>query len=113
MSDRNTRLNKRYRDEGWGHITDAALGIAPVDVESQARSVASYAADEIERLRHDIERYIAITSDQADEIERLRAELEIARDAIDFAHSEGFEWPSNPIAAMNVARSGSATQEGA
>ena len=40
-----------------------------------------------------------------DRIEALEAELEIARDAIDFAHSEGFEWPSDPIAAMNAAMS--------
>ncbi len=75
MSDRNTRLNKLYRDEGWGHITDDALGIAPVDVESQARSVASYAAEEIEHLRHDIERYIAIASEKDDEIDRLQARV--------------------------------------
>ena len=44
-------------------------------------------------------------------IEALETELEIARDAIDFAHSEGFEWPSDPIAAMNAALSENETSE--
>ena len=34
---------------------------------------------EIERLRHDIERHIAIASEHATECERLRAELDVAR----------------------------------
>ena len=34
---------------------------------------------EIERLRHDIERHIAIASEHATECERLRAELAVAR----------------------------------
>ena len=37
---------------------------------------------EIERLRHDIERHIAIASEHATECERLRAELAEANDYI-------------------------------
>lgn len=42
-----TDLDEKYRAEGWGKITDAALGIAPSAVESQARGVARYAAQRI------------------------------------------------------------------
>lgn len=38
-----TQLNARYREEGWGNITDEALGIDPADVEMQARTVARWA----------------------------------------------------------------------
>ena len=44
------RLNALYREEGWGKVSDAALGIEPYDVESQARRVAEWAHNEIERL---------------------------------------------------------------
>jgi len=44
-------LNATYRQEGWGRITDQALGIAPEDVESQARAVARWAFDEMARLK--------------------------------------------------------------
>lgn len=42
-------LNAMYREEGWGRITDAALGIEPEHVESQAREVARWAADALEK----------------------------------------------------------------
>lgn len=40
--ERNATLDARYREEGWGLITDAVFQgrIAPTDVESQAREVA-------------------------------------------------------------------------
>jgi len=37
------QLNQLYRDQGWGRLAEAALGIEPYDVESQARRVAQYA----------------------------------------------------------------------
>ena len=40
------------------------------------------AVREIERLRHDIERHIAIASEHATECERLRAELELHKGAL-------------------------------
>jgi hypothetical protein len=46
-----THADKLYRDEGWQIITDAALGIPPTDVESQARTVARWSHEEITRLR--------------------------------------------------------------
>ena len=49
------RLNARYRDAGWGHLTDAALGIAPCDVESQARRVAEWAHERIAALEAELE----------------------------------------------------------
>jgi hypothetical protein len=36
-------IDEECREEGWGRITDKALGIPPSDVESQARSVARWA----------------------------------------------------------------------
>lgn len=45
-----TDINERYRDEGWGKVTDKSLGISPENVESQARTVASWAHGELERL---------------------------------------------------------------
>lgn len=39
------------------------------------------AADEIERLQHDIERHIAICGTQEQEIERLTRELDVQRDS--------------------------------
>lgn len=48
-------LNKRYREEGWGQITDKALHILPENVESQARTVARWAWDEIQKLTAKIE----------------------------------------------------------
>lgn len=56
-------LNDRYRQEGWGRITDEALGIPPQNVEASARSVARWAHDRIEA--------------QAAEIERLRKSLNV------------------------------------
>lgn len=44
------RVNAMAREEGWGTVTDAALGILPEDVESQARVVARWAAARIEEL---------------------------------------------------------------
>ena len=35
---------------------------------------------------------------QAAEIKRLRASQERLKSAIEFAHSEGFQWPSDPMA---------------
>ena len=40
-------LNQRYRDAGWGLVTDKALRIDPANVESVAREVAQWAYDEI------------------------------------------------------------------
>ena len=44
-------LNALYRAEGWGLITDKALGIEPIHVESQARRVAEWAFHEITQLQ--------------------------------------------------------------
>lgn len=51
------RLDENYREEGWGRVTDAALGgcVRPADVEAQARIVARFAHAELEKLRHRIE----------------------------------------------------------
>lgn len=49
------QLDARYRDAGWGHLTDAALGIAPCDVESQARRVAEWAYERIAALEAELE----------------------------------------------------------
>lgn len=60
---------------------------------------------EIERLRHDIERHIAIASDLATENERLRAELAECIVAL--------EKIANPISAMKRALPVGATLNGA
>ena len=54
MVDR-AKLNGMYNDEGWGELATTALGLEPVDVESQARTVARYAADRIEELEEEVE----------------------------------------------------------
>lgn len=36
------------------------------------------------------------------EIERLRASQERLKSAIEFAHSEGFQWPSDPMAEFAI-----------
>ncbi len=42
-------LDRSYRNDGWGRITDKALQIAPSDVESQARRVAEWAHDQLQQ----------------------------------------------------------------
>lgn len=51
-------LNVHYREEGWGRITDAALGIDPVNVETQARLIAQWAAAHIDQLTARIEELV-------------------------------------------------------
>jgi len=48
LAARDTALDATYREEGWGLITDKAFvgRLRPLDVESQARTVARYAYDE-------------------------------------------------------------------
>lgn len=54
------------------------------------------------RLREQSEWYSdghgPLHKEAADEIERLRASQERLKSAIEFAHSEGFQWPSDPMA---------------
>ena len=38
------------------------------------------------------------------EVERLRASQERLKSAIEYAHSEGFQWPSDPMAEFSHAR---------
>lgn len=67
-------LDERFRAEGWGLITDQALGIAPADVESQAREVARWAHQKIASL----------------EAENARLREQVARDEGDAATMRGF-----------------------
>lgn len=46
-------LNEQYRAEGWGRLAEAALGIKPSDVESQARTVARAWHDSVKMLMPD------------------------------------------------------------
>jgi hypothetical protein len=57
-----------------------------------------YCGAEIERLRERCEAYKGQVRAGADEIERMRASQERLKSAIEFAHSEGFQWPSDPMA---------------
>lgn len=77
-----TDLNKLYREEGWGRITDAALGIDPKDVESCARTVARWAHNTIARLQIEREAHAALAEQNAesylkakDTIDHLQREL--------------------------------------
>jgi hypothetical protein len=45
------KLNASYRADGWPTLTDVALRIEPIYVESQARAVAEYALGEIQGLQ--------------------------------------------------------------
>jgi hypothetical protein len=40
-----------------------------------------------------------VCAEAANEIERLRAENQQLREAVEFAHAAGFQWPSDPIPA--------------
>lgn len=60
----------------------------PVELGSP---IAILSPAEIEANRQREERYL-------DEIERLQASQERLKSAIEFAHSEGFQWPSDPMA---------------
>lgn len=53
-SERFPRVNAMAREDGWGIVTDAALGILPEDVESQARVVARWAAARIKELEAEV-----------------------------------------------------------
>jgi hypothetical protein len=70
-----TQLNDKYRAEGWGKITDEALGIEPADVEMQARTVARWAYEEIKRLRAENERLRAEQQKAAAYAENLAVSL--------------------------------------
>lgn len=62
MRDAYTVINQWYYDEGWGQLAKDALGIEPLDVESQARRVARYAAAriaELEAAMNDIGRHFS------------------------------------------------------
>ena len=57
----------------------------------QPKTEREHAAErEIERLRHDIERHIAIASEYATECERLRAELAECREAAVYLFNCGY-----------------------
>ena len=47
--ERDAILNERYREEGWGLITDKVWEgrVAPIDVESRARDVARWAYEQV------------------------------------------------------------------
>jgi hypothetical protein len=75
MKENNAQLNNKYRVEGWGRVTDLALGIEPADVEMQARTVARWAYTEIERLRDNLEKMRLTAETFAAEVERLRAQV--------------------------------------
>jgi len=78
QEERDARLDARYREEGWGLITDQVFGgrLRPLNVESQARDVARWA---YELSKQTSER---ITKQDTDLI-RLEKELE------DMSHYSG------------------------
>lgn len=53
------KLDRRYREAGWGLITDAALGIPPHRVESQARMVADFATELAGSLQELLDLHVA------------------------------------------------------
>lgn len=58
--------------------------------------------EEIERLTERCAAYKGQVEAGSHEIKRLRASQERLKSAIEFAHSEGFEWPSDPMAEFVV-----------
>jgi hypothetical protein len=51
QKEQDDKLNASYRADGWPTLTDVALRIEPIYVESQARAVAEYAWGEIKGLQ--------------------------------------------------------------
>lgn len=56
-------------------------------------------SDILDKLRDGVSRPVSMLEREsyAKEIERLRAENGRLRGAIEFAHANGFEWPSDPL----------------
>ena len=50
----------------------------------------------VETIPHPTGRFV-LSGDAALEINQLKAKLSAAIVAIEFAHSEGFEWPTDPM----------------
>lgn len=85
-------LDERYREEGWGKITDQVFGgrVRPQDVESMAREVARWAYD-LEQTTHALQKTAEAHARllpkyhgtraalELERIARKRAELEAAR----------------------------------
>jgi hypothetical protein len=102
-------LDARYREEGWGLITDQVFNgrLRPINVESQARDVARWAYEQVRlmterisrqdtdliRLEKDLKEsahYAGIVARQAPMIEGLKAalalkDLELARARLETA----------------------------
>lgn len=87
-----TDLDARYREEGWGEVTDEVFNgrLAPQDVESQAREVARWAfnlkktADGLQKVADAHARLLpkyhgTRAALELERIARKRAELEAAR----------------------------------
>ena len=72
-----THLDLKYREEGWGLITDKAFAghIRPLDIESQARDVARYAYDEQVKAMQAFNARGQQLVEQDQEITRLNTEL--------------------------------------
>lgn len=96
QEERDNILDARYREEGWGLITDQVFAgrLRPLNVESQARDVARWAyeqekasttrhnaqANELARQHKELEEaahYAGIVARQAPQIEGLKAALRL------------------------------------
>lgn len=78
QEERDARLDARYREDGWGLITDQVWAgrVRPVDVESPARDVARWAYEQVKAST-------ALTNEQGTKLIRLEKELE------DMSHYSG------------------------
>lgn len=88
----NAALNERYREEGWGRITDKVFGgrVEPANVESAAREVARWAYD-LERTTDGLQKVAdaharlvpkhqgIVAALELERVARKRAEVEAAR----------------------------------
>lgn len=107
--ERDASLDARYREEGWGLITDQVFNgrLRPTNVESQARDVARWSYEQVRLMTERISRqdtdliklekelegaqhYAGIVARQAPMIEGLKAalalkDLELARARLDAA----------------------------
>lgn len=71
-----------------------------LEAEAEAKTLRNYgvqAQEEIERLRAHLVKYQCDETLINQELKDVRAKAELFKDAIEYAHAEGFEWPSDPF----------------
>jgi hypothetical protein len=74
------KIDQMYREQGWGDFAEAALGINPHLVESQARTVAAFGVQEVQQLASWVDKWVSKMHRDIDDIERARIADEMCCD---------------------------------